>query len=173
MTETGRMSWGSERIVEVARAYRRHDALLRGSREQRLAAFDGPDLWAEDLVYEESSAGTLPVEVVDAMLHDPDGDAEFRSSVAAGPLERLLHAQPAAYAGAILERTGRDPLWVEALAGVWLDRMAWGQLAEDMRRHLPEPPPEIAASKKDKRSRRPSKRQHPHGHQPRLPPPHD
>lgn len=163
MGDTAWVTWEGARIAQVAHAYRRHGALSTGSREQRLAAEDGPDLWAVDLVHEACDDGTLPIEVIDEMLHDPDGGGEFRGSVAAGPLEDLLHAHPAAYANVISERCRRDPLWVEALRGVWLDRPTWDQLPEQLQRYVPEPKrsSDTAEPSKHKRPRRPSKRQGP------------
>ncbi len=130
------MEWNAETIARVATAYRRYYALAQGSRAERLEAEKGD--WAYGQVTDACGDGTLPVEVLDAMLTDPDGDADYRAYVAAGPVEDLLTDHLPSYADAFTDRSRRHRVWAEALTHVWLDRDVWEQLPEQLRRLVPE-----------------------------------
>jgi hypothetical protein len=119
--------------ADVVPAYRRHHE--RSSGNGAAAASQ----WAVDLVEDAVRDGDLPVAVLDAMVRDPDGNAEYRAHLAAGPLEDLLAHHTDAYADAFAERCAADPRWAEALAGVWLEAAVWDRLPETLRRIVPEP----------------------------------
>ena len=103
--------------------------------------------------------GSLPLEVIDALIHHPDG-AELRGYVAAGPIEDALTHHPATYGPMIAARCSTDAAWADTVGGVWLDDQEWSALPEDLRRRIPvrsltgAPPPGKKA-----RGKRPSKRQ--------------
>jgi hypothetical protein len=112
---------------ELIRAYWRHHRLARGDRPDRLAADEL--LWAleaVDIAVRDADDDLL--DLLDGLLRDPGADTAY---FAAGPLEDLLVEHPERYSMAVAERCRRDPLWREALQGVWLreqDRRRLGAL---------------------------------------------
>ncbi|WP_369132094.1 DUF6869 domain-containing protein [Modestobacter sp. I12A-02662] len=119
--------------ADAVPAYRRHHELSRGGGDA------GGHRWALDRVEDAVRDGDLPVDVLDAMVRDPDGDAEYLAHLAAGPLEDLLAHHTDAYADAFTERCAADPRWVEALGGVWLEAATWDRLPAALQRIVPEP----------------------------------
>jgi hypothetical protein len=99
------------------------------------------DLWAYQRVRDAAAEGTLPVEVLDGLLHDPEGDAAYREFVAAGPLEDVLQLHAREYGPALARLCRRDPVWCEAMAQVWLYHGAWEALPTELRRLIGEPVP--------------------------------
>jgi hypothetical protein len=58
------------------------------------------------------------LDLLDDLLHAPDADPGY---LGASPLENLLIEHGAAVADQVADRARRDPLWREAVGGVWLD----------------------------------------------------
>lgn len=152
------MQWKTETIAEVARAYRTYYEFGQGSRQERLAAEEHH--WAWRAVSSAVMDGTLPIEVVDALLHVPPEDEEFWSYVAAGPIEDMLTTHPDQYTDAVARRCQQDTVWARVVGGVWLDRRAWDLLPEPLRSLIPQPAiPQHAERSSVRAKRRPSKRQ--------------
>jgi len=158
------MTWDANRTAEILRSYRLGLGLSGGDRASKQLA-ESEHSWARDAVHDAVDRGDLPLTVLDAMLHDPEGDESYRGYVAAGPIEDLLADHQEAYAGAIAERCRTDPLWAQAVAGIWLDRDWWLSLPEELRRLIPEPIV-VVPEHPTRRAKRPSKRQ---GNRPRHP----
>lgn len=118
---------------------------MQGGRQGRLAA-TAEHFWAVDLVIVASSAGTLPIEVIDALLSLSAHDDGFDSFVAAGPIEDVLTYHPEAYMVPIADRCRRDATWARAVGGVGLDLHTWES--------LPEPLPSLIPRPKEPRERR-------------------
>ena len=133
------MSWDPGRAEDVVRSYRLQHQLGGGSAADRRLA-DAEHWWAWQAVDDAVEDGDLPLEVLDAMLHDPQADDDHRAYVAAGPVEDLLSDFPDEYADAIAERCRRDPVWASAVRHVWLAPEEWRELPAALRRYLPEPP---------------------------------
>jgi hypothetical protein len=154
------VTWDASRLSEVADAYRWYYRLSTGDRSERVRADDY--WWSCELVNDGVTDGSLPLEVLDALIHHADADDEFRGYVAAGPIEDALTYQPATYGPAFAARCSTDATWAETVEGVWLDDQEWSALPEDLRARIPvhsltnmEQPP--AAKKVG--GRKPSKRQ--------------
>ncbi|WP_152192453.1 hypothetical protein [Georgenia satyanarayanai] len=62
------MQWSPETIAEVAHAYRTNYVLSKGDRQDRLIKAERY-FWAAEAVMDASMDGTLPVELIDALLH--------------------------------------------------------------------------------------------------------
>lgn len=152
------MTWDGAQITQTADAYRRWHSLPQDTREQRLAAADAPTRWAVDLVMEEALAGTLPVELLDALLTDPLGDAGYRCSVGGGLVEDVLTWHLPRYGEAIAVRARAEPVWIEALACVWLDRPLWEQPPGDAQHWVKEPPKSGEQRPVSEQPRRPGRR---------------
>jgi hypothetical protein len=118
--DDARMTWDASRIATVARSFRLNHTLGQGDRESRQQAI-AEHSWAWEAVSEEAADGSLPLEVVDAMLRDPMGDAEYRAFVAAGPIEEILSQWPDRYGEPIAARCRSDHLWSDAMHDVSLD----------------------------------------------------
>lgn len=152
------MTWDEARVREVADAYQQHYALSQGDRAQRLEAEQ--TAWAWEAVEDGVAQGTLPLEVLDALLHHADVDEGFRGYVAAGPIEDVLRHQAELYAAAIAERCAVDPVWAEAAAGVWLSDVEWAALPPKLQRHIAaQSTGSSVEAVKAKRGKRSSKRQ--------------
>lgn len=132
------MQWNDEAITDVVRAYRTNYALGQGDRQERAEAAER-HFWAWETVDCAVREGTLPFEVIDAMLHDPLGDDRYRSYVAAGPIEDMLRTQPERYTDEVAARCRVDVVWAETVGGVWLDRRTWEALPEPLRQLIVEP----------------------------------
>lgn len=153
------MQWDDETITDVAHTYRTNYALGQGDRQERAEAAEG-HFWAWETVDRAVSEGTLPIEVIDAMLHDPSGDDGYRSYVAAGPIEDMLRVQPERYTDEVAARCRVDAVWAETVGGVWLDRRTWEALPDPLRELIIEPQvPAQAERTRGNVGRRPSKRQ--------------
>lgn len=139
------MTWDQTRADEVVRSYRLLHELSRGSDADRRRA-DAEHWWAWEAVGEAVEDGDLPLEVLDAMLHDPAADAEHRAYIAAGPIEDLLSDFPDEYAAGIAERCRTDRLWSDTVAHVWLEHDDWLDLPADLQRRIPEPPTKAGRS---------------------------
>jgi len=114
-------------------------------------------MWASSRVDHAVWADLLPLRVLDALLHagddappvpprwelDEDEEweqvAAYRAYVAAGPLEDLLRMHGDRHDAAVLARCRVDPVWAEAVTGVWMGRERWKQLPYELRRLVPEP----------------------------------
>lgn len=159
------MAWDRERISELAAAYRLHHVARQGDRDARARATEY--WWAWECVHEGVLDGSLPIEVLDALVHHPEADAEFRAAVAAGPVEDALCDHITIYGGPIAARCASDMAWTEVVSGVWVDEREWQALPELLQRLIPV---HAAAQPKNpakvKRAKRPSKRQ---GKQPNHP----
>ncbi|MFS0699705.1 hypothetical protein AB6N24_06995 [Cellulomonas sp. 179-A 4D5 NHS] len=152
------MQWDDETITDVVRAYRTNYELGQGDRQERAEAAER-HFWAWETVNGAVGEGTLPVEVIDAMLHDPSGDDGYRSYVAAGPIEDMLRRQPERYTDEVAARCRVDAVWAETVDGVWLDRRTWEALPEPLRELIIEPQLRVQAERTRVRTgRRPSKR---------------
>lgn len=152
-----RVTWDADRLTEVVDAYERYYRLSTGGRDERRSAEDY--WWSWEVVTEGVTDGTLPLEVLDALVHHRNGDAEFRGYVAAGPIEDALTDHPTSYGPMIAARCSSDASWAEAVESVWLSDQEWSALPEDLRRRIPvhsinESPPAKAG-----RGKKPSKRQ--------------
>ena len=152
------MTWDQARVTEVADAYEQHYVLSQGDRAQRLEA--EKTAWAWEAVEDGVTQGTLPVQLLDALLHHPGANEGFRGYVAAGPIEDALSHQPGLYAAAIAERCAADAVWADAAAGVWLSDVQWAALPPQLQRHIcAQSTGSFAEAVKAKRRKRPSKRQ--------------
>ena len=149
------MPWDASSETEVVASYRLQFVLSRGDKADRQAA-DRDHWWAWEAIEAAISDATLPVGVLDALLHDPDADDEYRAYVAAGPIEELLGKHGSAYAEPIQARCGSDSVWAWTVGNVWLGREEWLSLPTLLRGLVPEP---VAAEKPQNGGRRPSKRQ--------------
>src|SRR6476646_6299960 len=134
------MTWGQARVSALAEACRKQYEVNQGGQVQR-ADVEGP-WWAWETVDDGVKDGTLPVEVLDALLHHDDADEGFRGFVASGPVEGALAHQAGVYAGAIAERCAADPVWAEAAAGVWLTDVERAALPSERQQYIPVPPTE-------------------------------
>jgi hypothetical protein len=95
-------------------AYWSHHRLAQGDRQSRLASNDY--WWAVDEVQERVNEGAkelLPL--LDALLDSPDADAQY---FAAGPIEDMLHRDPARWDAPLAERCRKSARWREVLTGV-------------------------------------------------------
>lgn len=154
------MKWDDGRVREVAKAYRRFYQLSTGDRSERGRADDY--WWSWELVTDGATDGSLPVEVIDALLHHPDADDAFRGYVAAGPMEDALTYHPTTYGPAFAAKCDADSTWADTIDGVWLDDPEWSALPEVLRARIPvhsltgvaDPHPG-----RKPRSKKPSKRQ--------------
>ena len=156
------MSWDASREDSAIRSYRLHHVLSGGDVAERQIA-DRDHLWAWEAVAEAAMDGSLPLSVVDGLLHDPEADDWYRECIAAGPIEDLLSYHAARHAKSIAERCEADPVWAWTMGGVWIDREQWLTLPASLRKLVPEPIEQVEGHK---RSKRPSKRQ---GKRPRHP----
>jgi len=157
------MTGEQARLSELAEGYRQQYVLSQGDRAQRAEAEQF--WWTWEAVHEGVTAGTLPVEMLDALLHLGDADAGFRGFVAAGPIEDALRYQAGVYAEAIAARCVADSVWAEAAQGVWLTDVEWAALPSELRRFIAaRSTKQSVQSVKAKSGKRPSKRQ---GKQPR------
>jgi hypothetical protein len=153
------MQWETETIAEVARAYRIYYELGQGGRQERLAA-EEHHFWAWRAVSSAVMDGTLPIEVIDALLNLPPDDEAFWSYVAAGPIEDMLTTHPDQYTDAVAHRCQQHTVWARAVGGVWLDRHTWDLLPEPLRSLITRPAtPQQAQRSRVRTKRRPSKRQ--------------
>ncbi len=132
------MTWDPAHEAEIVRSYRRQHELSQGSAEDRLVA-DRDHWWAWDAVHAAVRDGDLPIEVLDAMLLDPQADDRHRAYVAAGPIEDLLSDYADEYEDDIAERCRTDRVWADAVAHVWLEREDWEALPDVLRRLIPNP----------------------------------
>jgi len=132
------VTWESGREAEIVHSYRLQHELSQGSDDDRRIA-DRDHWWAWDAVHLAVRDGDLPIEVIDAMLHDPDADDWHRAYVAAGPIEDLLSDYADEYEDAMAERCRRDRVWAETMGHVWLEREDWEALPDTLRRLIPGP----------------------------------
>jgi hypothetical protein len=137
------MTWDEARVSALAEACRQQYVLSQGDHVGR-AEVEQP-WWAWEAVDDGVREGTLPVEVLDALLHHDGADEGFRGSVAAGPIEGALAHQAGVYAAAIAERCAADPVWAEAAAGVWLTDVERAALPSELQQYIPVPPTDSAA----------------------------
>jgi hypothetical protein len=145
---------------DVITAYRRYYELSKGERQDRLRA-EADYWWAHEAVRDAGLDGTLPLDVLDALVGDPEGDGDYRAYIAAGPLEDLLNEHADMYADAFADRARVNALWAEALGGVWLDSATWTSLPQGLRPFIREPrsvDPSVSTPQQ-RTGRRPSKRQ--------------
>jgi hypothetical protein len=153
-----------QQIPWVVKSYASHYWLGLGDRQQRLLSEE--HFWAWEAVKDLIENDSRPVELIDALLHESRSEEGYRSYVAAGPLEDLLVLRPE-FAEVVAARSRHSPVWAEAAAGVWLDRVSWQRLPEGLQRLIPEPSSDPSPAPKRKTAKpRPSKRQ---GHRPRHP----
>ncbi|WP_413450859.1 DUF6869 domain-containing protein [Georgenia phoenicis] len=131
------MQWSPETIADVAQAYRANHSLGRGDRQARLA--QEQHFWAADAVTDAAGDGTLPLELIDALLHLEPHDEALESYVAADAIEDVMRKHPGRYVAAIAERCRRDPVWARAVGGVWLDRSTWDLIPDELRALMLEP----------------------------------
>ncbi len=132
------MHLSSAEIDDLATAYLHHWQVTSGARvsePDERAALDT----AYELVEDAVTLGTLPIEVLDALVRHPEGSPIFRFYLAAGPVEDSLTKQQDRYADELATRCRQDALWTETLSGVWLSKKQWKQLPKDLRRVVPEP----------------------------------
>lgn len=150
------MTWAEDEMSELVAAYFAYWALTYAD-PPASRAVRNEHWWAVEQVQDAELDGTLPVDVLDALFRAPDGDAAYRSYVAAGPLEVLLEHHPHLYNAAIADRCRVDPLWAEVAGGVWLTSERWRDLPETLQRLIPEPKQQ--PTKARQKRKRPSKRQ--------------
>jgi hypothetical protein len=145
---------------DVITAYHRYYELSKGDRQDRLCA-EADYWWAHETVSDAVRDGTLPLDVLDALVGDPEGDSDYRAYIAAGPLEDLLNEHADMYADPFADRARVNGLWAEALGGVWLDSATWTSLPQGLRPFISEPRSADAAvsTPQQRIGRRPSKRQ--------------
>src|SRR5690554_4518268 len=124
------MQWSAKTTEDVARAYHAQYALGSGDRRERLDADE--HFWAWEAINSAIFEGTLPLDVVDALLHLAPDDEAFQGYVAAGPVEDLLVTHPEKYTDAIAERCRQDGVWAQAVGNVWLDRRTWDSVPESL-----------------------------------------
>lgn len=110
--------------------------------------------WAWETVHEGVSEGTLPIGVLDALLHHQEADDEFRGYVAAGPIEDALVYQVATYGTDIAERCATDPVWVQVMGGIWVSDLEWAALPRTLQARVPIPLIEKREAPGKKRGRR-------------------
>ena len=127
----------ADRAVDVVCSYRLLQELSRGDAADRARA-DAEHSWAWEAVNDAVVDGDLPVQVLDAMLHDPLADDRHRAYVAAGPIEDLLTDHSEEYAVTIAERCDSDRVWAEVVAQVWLEPEDWDALPASLRRRVPD-----------------------------------
>jgi hypothetical protein len=148
------VTWEPGRQADVVRSYRLQHELSQGSDGDRRIA-DRDHWWAWDAVHLAVRDGDLPVEVIDAMLHDPEADDWHRAYVAAGPIEDLLSDYADEYEDAIADRCRTDSVWARTVEHVWLEREDWEQLPDILRRLIPGPAQSGRSSGSGRRGGRP------------------
>jgi len=152
------VAWDAARVTEVVAAIRRYRELSEGDRAARLQADEY--WWAIDAVLVDTLNGTIPIDAIDAMLHHPDADNDFRGYLAAGPIEDVLIDHPATYGSAVAALCREDPIWADTVKGIWLNAQEWAALPEELRQFIPinSISSDSTPAKKTRR-KRPSKRQ--------------
>jgi len=152
-----RVTWDATRLSDVADAYLKHYRLSTGDRSERERAEDY--WWSYDVVTDGVTDGSLPLDVIDVLIHHPDGDDSFRGYVAAGPIEDALTHHPVSYGPMIAARCSTDATWADTVEGVWLNDHEWSALPEDLRLRIPvhsvtSPPPPGKKARAKKASKR-------------------
>ena len=129
------MTWDEARVSALAEACRQQYVLSQGDHVQR-AEVEEP-WWAWEAVDDGVKEGTLPVEVLDALLHHDGADEGFRGY----RRRRTDRGRPGppgrASTRAIAERCAADPVWAEAAAGVWLTDVERAALPSELQQYIP------------------------------------